>query len=271
MNPITFRVFGEPKAQPRPRAFAKKFGQTFSARVYDPGTAEGWKSLIAAEVRHVLPASPLAGPIRLDATFLFDRPKRLLTKKSPHGRIRHTGRPDRDNLDKSLLDCLTQIGFLSDDSIVTDGEIRKRYVAIGERAGVIVTISRVSVVDEESGQSNPIVITSPDAKREEDSRRDRDRVLPPNGQCASSGSRDGAGALRPVQSGGGALPQGVERPVRPRPECRRNPGTGESLPPACHRISQVDEAQGRVAPAPTVHPLHSVAGGLSCLPNGGTK
>lgn len=137
---ITFRVYGEPKAQPRPRAFAKKIGSTFTARVYDAGTAEEWKGLIALEVRGLLPPVPLEGPIRLDATFLFDRPKRLLRKRDPDERIPHVAKPDRDNLEKALLDCLTQLRLLVDDCQVCAGEVRKFYVARGERPGAEITI-----------------------------------------------------------------------------------------------------------------------------------
>jgi len=48
MKPITFFVPGEPKGQPRPRAFARKMGDKFVARVFDAATAEGWKGAIAA-------------------------------------------------------------------------------------------------------------------------------------------------------------------------------------------------------------------------------
>jgi len=47
MSQIHFFVSGDPKAQPRIRAFAING----HARVYDPGTAEGWKSLIAVAAR----------------------------------------------------------------------------------------------------------------------------------------------------------------------------------------------------------------------------
>ena len=40
MAPIEFFVEGDPKPQPRPRAFARKIGNKFMARVYDAGTAE---------------------------------------------------------------------------------------------------------------------------------------------------------------------------------------------------------------------------------------
>jgi Holliday junction resolvase RusA-like endonuclease len=144
---ISFRVFGEPKAQPRPRAFARKFGNTYSARVYDAGTAEGWKGLIAQEVRPLLPAVPIDCPVRLDAVFLFDRPKRLLRKSDPAGRLLHTSKPDRDNLEKALLDCLTQVGVLADDCHVCAGEVRKYYVAKGERPGVIVRLAAAETFD----------------------------------------------------------------------------------------------------------------------------
>lgn len=144
---ITFRVFGEPKAQPRPRAFARKFGNTFSARVYDAGTAEGWKGLIALAVREHMPAAPIECPVRLDVAFLFDRPKRLLRKGDPDGRIPHTAKPDRDNLEKALLDCLTQCGVLADDCRVCAGEVRKYYVAKGERPGAVVRLASAEESD----------------------------------------------------------------------------------------------------------------------------
>ena len=128
------RVFvqGDPKAQPRPRAFARKFGDKFSARVYDAGTAEGWKGCIALAVRGRLPAQPLEGPVRIDADFLFARPKRLMRKCDPQGEIEHESKPDRDNLEKSLLDCLKTLGlFAADNAQVCAGEVRKFYVGKG--------------------------------------------------------------------------------------------------------------------------------------------
>ena len=49
-------VNGDPKPQPRPKAF--KRGK--HAAVYDPGTAEGWKGSIALAARELTPASPAA-------------------------------------------------------------------------------------------------------------------------------------------------------------------------------------------------------------------
>ena len=140
---ITFRVDGTPKAQPRPRAFARKFGDgTVAARVYDSGTAEGWKSLIAAAVLPLRPAAPLDGPIRLDADFYFPRPKYMAGRKVPDGEIPHTARPDRDNLEKALLDCLTTVGVFVDDCQVCAGEVRKFYASKADRPGAVIAIQQ---------------------------------------------------------------------------------------------------------------------------------
>lgn len=145
MTPITFFVPGVPKAQPRPRAFARKFGSKFSARVYDPGTAEGWKSAIAVAAKPFLPTEPLAGPLRVDVTFIFPRPKSHfrstgeLKQTAPDW---HTSRGDRDNLDKAVLDCLTQLGMWKDDGQVCSGTIRKHYaLSRFTLSGASVTIS----------------------------------------------------------------------------------------------------------------------------------
>ena len=125
----TFRVAGDPKPQPRPRAFSRGG----SARVYDPGTAEGWKGAIALAARDSLPATPLQGPIRVNATLMFRRPKAHYIAGKPERGLRpeapvyHTSKPDRDNCEKALLDCLTQLRMWLDDGQVCGGEVVKVY------------------------------------------------------------------------------------------------------------------------------------------------
>jgi Holliday junction resolvase RusA-like endonuclease len=135
MDAIQFFAAGIPKAQPRPRAFARFIGGKAVARVYEAGTAEAWKGDIARAAQRHRPARPIEGPIRVDIHFIFPRPKRLLKKKSPAGRIEHTAKPDRDNLDKAALDCLTTLGFWPDDAAVCKGGPEKSYAAIGEQPG----------------------------------------------------------------------------------------------------------------------------------------
>ena len=131
---ITFKVSGNPKGQPRARAFYKP---GLGVRMYDAGTAEGWKGLIAVAAREHLPLEPLQGPIQVSITFFFERPKSHYRTGKHAGELRpdaplwHTSKPDRDNLEKAVLDCLTTIGMWKDDCQVCDGMIRKRFDKTG--------------------------------------------------------------------------------------------------------------------------------------------
>lgn len=143
MTTIQFHVDGEPKAQPRPRAFARKMGGKFVARVYDAGTAEGWKSAVAAAALPHRPARPLDGPLSLMLVYSMPRPKsHYRSGKRSHElkdgmTANHTQKPDLDNLTKAVLDALTQIGMWRDDSQVCE----KREVKVwSERGGVDVKI-----------------------------------------------------------------------------------------------------------------------------------
>jgi Holliday junction resolvase RusA-like endonuclease len=142
---LKFRVFWDPKPQPRPRAFGRKVGlNKFVVRAYDPGTAEGWKTLIAMAAKEFLPSSPLIGPIRLHVIFIFARPQlhyRANGALRPTAPVWHTHRPDRDNLEKAMLDALTTLGFWKDDCQVCGGEVMKRYTKSDERPGAIVIVS----------------------------------------------------------------------------------------------------------------------------------
>lgn len=147
MNPITFTVRGEPKAQPRPRAFARKFGNgKVAARMYDAGTAEGWKGLIALAAKPFMPAAPIEGPLRVDIDFFFPRPGRLMRKKDPDVPIPHDSKPDRDNCEKAVLDALTQLGFWRDDAQVCEGEVRKFYASKSGTPHAKIQISAVATI-----------------------------------------------------------------------------------------------------------------------------
>jgi crossover junction endodeoxyribonuclease RusA len=137
---IAFRVFGIPKAQPRPRAWVRVINGKPTARVYDAGTAEAWKGDVARKAEEHRPPAPLDGPVRLDVDFIFPRPKSLLRRKDPEGRLPHVAKPDRDNCEKALLDCLKTLGFFTDDCQVCAGEPRKFYAAKGELSGAVVWI-----------------------------------------------------------------------------------------------------------------------------------
>lgn len=136
-SPIAFFASGDPKGQPRPRAFARKMGAKFVARVFDSGTAEGWKSQIATAALAHRPAAPLQGPVKLTLTFSFPRPKKHYRSNNPAKGLRedaphfHTGKPDNDNLQKAVMDAITQLGgFWIDDAQVAQVLSRKIYSTV---------------------------------------------------------------------------------------------------------------------------------------------
>lgn len=141
MPEISLRVLGIPKGQPRPRAFVRHTAAGPIARVFDSGSAESFKSEIAIAAKAHLPERQIDAAVTVDAVFLFPRPKRLLRKNDPQGRIPQTGRPDVDNLYKAFADACTHLGFWFDDSQVHDVRLRKLYVAIGEQPGAEIRIA----------------------------------------------------------------------------------------------------------------------------------
>lgn len=136
MPEIRLRIDGEPKGQPRPRAFVRHTATGPVARVFDSGSAESFKSQIATALRPHLPPAPICAPIALELTFLFPRPKSLLRKKDPTARLQHAKRPDVDNVFKAFADSCTHLALWADDALVQEVTIRKLYVAIGEPPGL---------------------------------------------------------------------------------------------------------------------------------------
>lgn len=138
---------GEAKPQPRSRAFARKMGEKYVARVYDASTAEGWKSTVAWTLKPHLPFEPLTGPVSVSLTFYLSRPQSLMRKRDPEGRFPHTvggvKGGDCDNYAKAVLDCLTKIGLWHDDKQVYRLEVEKWYVAKSGRPGMQIRVERV--------------------------------------------------------------------------------------------------------------------------------
>ncbi len=135
---IQFTVYGDPKPQPRPRAFSCNG----TARVYDPHTAEGWKSAIADAARPHCPREPMRGPVDVRLSFQFKRPKTHYRSGKHADQLRddapgwHTKKPDCDNISKAALDAMTLLGFWKDDSQVSSLSVVKQY---GE-PGMVVTV-----------------------------------------------------------------------------------------------------------------------------------
>lgn len=124
---IEFHVRGEPKAQPRVKAFRRGS----HAGVYTPDTAEGWKYLVRQEASTNAPECPTTAPIRLRLDFFLRRPKAHLDKHGipkPKAPVWHPKKPDLDNLIKAVTDAITDTQRVwLDDSQIYEITATKTY------------------------------------------------------------------------------------------------------------------------------------------------
>jgi crossover junction endodeoxyribonuclease RusA len=142
MNPpISFFALGDPKGQPRPKAFVRGG----HAAVYDPGTAEGWKSAIATGAKEAgCVGLMLDGPLKLTLYCWFKRPKSHYRAGKRSAELRddidswHTKKPDADNVLKAAADALTHLGVWRDDSQLAEVVVRKRYTNSNARTQITI-------------------------------------------------------------------------------------------------------------------------------------
>ena len=77
------------------------------------------EDFLAAMLAPHAPAEPLRGPVYFQARWCFPYRKSEPKRVTNTGReIPHTSRPDLDNLEKNLLDVLTRLRFMTDDSLI---------------------------------------------------------------------------------------------------------------------------------------------------------
>ena len=126
---LTFFADGDPKGQPRTRAF-KQHGKMV---YWMPPNAKGWKQSVRVALLNAWNRKPMIGPVNVTINAFFPRPKAhyFAGKRAailrPDAPTWHTSKPDRDNVDKAILDALTDAGLWADDCQVCAGQVTKRY------------------------------------------------------------------------------------------------------------------------------------------------
>jgi Holliday junction resolvase RusA-like endonuclease len=146
---MRFVVPGEPKAKGRQR-FSVADGRP---RAFTPERTVRYENLVALFASEAAPSSAFDGCIRLTLDCYFTRPKKY-TERYKDGTLkngaverdmRHTSKPDADNVAKSVLDGMNQAGnFWRDDSQVSTLIVRKWYADIGDGPRVEVTVEEES-------------------------------------------------------------------------------------------------------------------------------
>jgi Holliday junction resolvase RusA-like endonuclease len=149
---MTFFIYGDPKGQPRPRAFARKMGAKYVARVYDSDVADEWKravdqAIVKAYSEHK-PAFEDHRPFEVVMTFWMRRPKSHFNAHGfvkPSMPMRNAQKPDADNLVKLVLDRITRLELIwRDDSQVAYLTIAKYWSDKDENVGCNLTLQPLS-------------------------------------------------------------------------------------------------------------------------------
>ena len=104
---------------------------------YDPPAVKSAKELLSAYLAQHRPPQPMIGGLSLRVLWLFPR------GTHPHGAWRTT-KPDTDNLQKMLKDCMTRVGFWEDDAQVAREIIEKRWS--DEPCGIYIEIEPLTEV-----------------------------------------------------------------------------------------------------------------------------
>ena len=116
---LEITIYGNPIAKKRPRFFRR--GNHVGT--YNDQTTEEGRFLLATmaqleSVRHLLPI-PKGAPVELLCWFEMPIPKTLEKKFAKgSGDIRHTKKPDLDNLVKFVKDCLNKQVWHDDSQVV---------------------------------------------------------------------------------------------------------------------------------------------------------
>lgn len=91
---------------------------------YEPAELKAVRSKLMAHLAQHVPAQKYTGPVRLVTKWLFP-----ITGKHQDGEYKTT-KPDTDNLQKMLKDCMTDVGFWTDDALVASEIIEKFWARV---------------------------------------------------------------------------------------------------------------------------------------------
>lgn len=92
--------------------------------VYEPAELKAARSKLEAYLAKYAPAVPLRGAVRLIVKWCFP-----LAGKHKDGEWK-TSKPDTDNLQKMLKDCMTRLGFWKDDAQVVSEVVEKFWAKV---------------------------------------------------------------------------------------------------------------------------------------------
>lgn len=105
---------------------------------YDPAPVKAAKKLLIGALTPHRPDQPIEGAVAMTTTWLFPK-----GKSHKDGEWRVT-RPDTDNLQKLLKDCMTKCGFWKDDAQVVREIVEKKWS--DDPIGISIQITELEVM-----------------------------------------------------------------------------------------------------------------------------
>lgn len=104
---------------------------------YDPPAVKAARNMLSAHLAIHRPEKPMTGPVSLRVLWLFPK-----GKSHKNGEWRIT-KPDTDNLQKLLKDCMTRCGFWKDDAQVVSEAVEKRWA--DDPCGLYIEVNELEV------------------------------------------------------------------------------------------------------------------------------
>jgi len=158
---IEIVVEGEPIGQPRARSDPRT-GRMYTPKVrskigtkpngkplWGPDKLEPWKRRVELACFGKVSA-PIHAPMRVSIVAFFPRCEYHAKKRFPKGHVYqglipttafpYITTPDKDNVEKAILDAMKTAGMYTDDSLVFAGPCDKWYCSVGYDPGVRITI-----------------------------------------------------------------------------------------------------------------------------------
>ena len=102
---------------------------------YEPEAVEKAKMVLVDGLMEYVPKEPITGPVKLTTLWCFPKGK---SHKDKEWRVT---KPDTDNLQKLLKDCMTKMRFWRDDAQVVHEEVGKVWAA--DPAGILIRIEEL--------------------------------------------------------------------------------------------------------------------------------
>ena len=131
MHSVT--IPGQPVGKGRPRF-------TRNGHTYTPNKTADWEARAVACIKALGgQLETITDPVRVYIVAVAARPKRLMRKKDPPGRLWRAAKPDIDNVVKAALDAMVLAEAIRDDIQVVDVRGQSLYTAKDEAPRVVLT------------------------------------------------------------------------------------------------------------------------------------